>query len=144
MISPVCCHCGQWYQPPDGSAGRILTCGVCGRGVYIPYPLPVIPPPLPPPPPLPVSEPVVVKQAIPSYYPKSRLCFVVLGLFFGGLGLHNFYIGRSDVACVQLLLNLVGIATICVTFGLLNLGIGVWVLVEVVTIDRDVYGHRLV
>ena len=36
---------------------------------------------------------------------KSRGVFVILGLFFGLLGVHNFYIGRFGVGAAQLLIT---------------------------------------
>ncbi len=56
----------------------------------------------------------------------------VLALFLGGLGIHNFYLGRvGGVAVTQLVLTIVGIATTAVgSFGMLNVVVLVWVLVE--------------
>lgn len=38
--------------------------------------------------------------------PKSRVTYILLGLFFGGLGVHNFYAGRGGVGAAQLLITL--------------------------------------
>lgn len=39
---------------------------------------------------------------------KSRLGAGLLGLFLGGLGIHNFYLGYNNKALAQLLLTVVG------------------------------------
>lgn len=41
------------------------------------------------------SEPIVVKTA------KSRGAYIILGLLFGGLGLHNFYAGQNTRGAVK-------------------------------------------
>ena len=40
---------------------------------------------------------------------KSRVVAGVLALFFGGLGIHNFYLGYHDKAVAQLLLSTIGL-----------------------------------
>src|SRR5450755_3986468 len=83
------------------------------------------PPPLPaadstsaPPPPLPAGSPVPqwtqasepplsLAEAYASYHPpKSRVTFVLLGIFLGALGVHNFYAGYIRKAVFQLCLTL--------------------------------------
>jgi len=79
-----------------------------------------------------IVQPVVINPA------KSRVTFILLGLFLGGLGIHNFYAGYSSKAVTQLLLNLFLFWTIVVP-----LGIGVWVIIEVCTVDHDAFGNRM-
>jgi TM2 domain-containing membrane protein YozV len=72
---------------------------------------------------------------------KSRGVYVILGLLFGGLGLHNFYAGRFARGAVELLVAIAGIAV-----GLhyhLFIGMGLWVLFELITIDTDGDGHKM-
>lgn len=70
---------------------------------------------------------------------KSRLSFILLGLFLGGFGIHNFYAGYSGKGIAQLLLNLFLFWTIVVPIG-----IGIWVIVEVCTVDTDSNGMRMI
>lgn len=77
-------------------------------------------------------QPVVVGAS------KSRVSFILLGLFLGGLGIHNFYAGYSGKGIAQLLLNLFLFWTIIVPIG-----VGIWVLIEVITIDHDANGYRM-
>ena len=39
---------------------------------------------------------------------QSKLAAGLLGIFLGGLGVHNFYLGNTGKAVAQLLLTLVG------------------------------------
>ena len=40
--------------------------------------------------------------------PKSRLAALLLGIFLGGLGIHNFYLGRIGRGIGQLILGVLG------------------------------------
>jgi len=80
-----------------------------------------------------VAQPHVVKTA------KSRGVYIILGLFFGTLGLHNFYAGYNGRAVVQLLITLL--------LGWFVIGLvitGIWALTELVAVDRDAAGDRMV
>lgn len=41
-------------------------------------------------------------------YRRNRVAAGILALLFGTLGIHNFYLGRTSVAIIQLLLTIVG------------------------------------
>lgn len=71
--------------------------------------------------------------------PKTRLAYILLGLFLGGLGVHNFYAGYSGKGVAQLLLTLFLWWTFVVPIG-----VTIWIIVEVCTVDRDAYGNPLV
>ena len=66
---------------------------------------------------------------------KSRLVYILLALFCGGLGIHNFYAGYTGKAVAQLLLTIF-------LFWLIIpvLAVFVWVLVEIVTVTKDAKG----
>jgi len=64
---------------------------------------------------------------------KSRGAYIILGIFFGLIGIHNFYAGRNRQGVEQIL--------ILVLLGWL-FGIGlminiVWVLIELFTVQED-------
>jgi TM2 domain-containing membrane protein YozV len=63
---------------------------------------------------------------------KSRGIYIILGLFFGLLGIHNFYAGRLGVGVAQLLVT-------CI-LGWFVVGIfitAIWVLIELFTVTED-------
>ena len=67
--------------------------------------------------------------------PKSRLAYILLALFFGGLGIHNFYAGYTGKGITQLLL--------CVLLFWLVIPliiVGLWVLIEIITVTKDAKG----
>lgn len=78
------------------------------------------------------SRPQLVKSA------KSRGVYVILGLFFGLLGVHNFYAGRFGVGATQLLVT-------CI-LGWFVVGLvitAIWVLADLFLVDADGAGDAL-
>lgn len=65
--------------------------------------------------------------------PKSRLAYILLGLFLGGLGVHNFYAGYNGKGIAQLLMSIL-------SFGVLMPVVCIWVIVEIITVTKDVKG----
>ncbi len=66
------------------------------------------------------------------YPPKSRLVYILLGLFLGGFGIHNFYAGRSGIGASQLLIVLfTGWLLIPLVI------VGFWIIIEICTVNRD-------
>ena len=56
--------------------------------------------------------------------PKSRLAALLLGIFLGGLGIHNFYLGRIGRAIGQLIMSIFGWAFYIVGFfSIINAGL---------------------
>ena len=67
---------------------------------------------------------------------KSKLVAGLLGLFLGGIGIHNFYLGYIGKGIAQILLSCTGISAI-------------WALIESIMIfagkiDKDAKGNPLV
>ena len=78
---------------------------------------------------------------------KSRLVAGLLAIFLGSLGIHNFYLGYTNKALVQLCVTIIGGPFTC---GLAPVAMGIWGLVEGVMIlsnspgyDRDAQGNPL-
>lgn len=62
---------------------------------------------------------------------KSTGVAYLLWLFLGGFGAHRFYLGQTGTAAAQLVLWVLGWATLIVGVGLVLLAIvGIWVLVD--------------
>lgn len=75
----------------------------------------------------------VVKSA------KSRGIYIILALFFGFLGVHNFYAGYLGRGFAQFL--------IVATLGWFVVGfviVFIWILIELFTVTHDSVGDRLV
>ena len=70
-----------------------------------------------------------IMQQVPSQ-PKGRTAFVLLGIFLGALGIHNFYAGYQGKAIAQLLISLL-------SFGFLSPVSWVWAIIEVCTVKTD-------
>ncbi len=66
---------------------------------------------------------------------KSRLIYILLALFLGGLGIHNFYAGYKKKAIIQLLLVIPGFILIIPPFIEF-----IWVLVDICTVTKDSTG----
>lgn len=98
----------QPYPPPPNSA--LQPYGQPPQPDYSPQPGPVY------------SGPV---YAGPMYaYPqKSRIAAGLLGIFLGALGIHNFYLGRTGIAVIQLLVTLLSL-------GILATAVWIWALIE--------------
>jgi len=103
-------------------------------------------PPPPPPPAMPADHPVEAPLvptgastlfAAPQVAPKSRLVFIILGIFLGVFGVHNFYAGYYKRGVAQLCLTVLTVFyASAITW--------IWALVEVCTVDRDRNNIRFV
>lgn len=116
-----CNYCGN--EVPDGS----LTCPSCGGAIQQPQAASQQQAPQGAPP---VQQTVVVVQQGPAPVPKSRTIYVILAFFFGGLGIHNFYAGRTGCGIAQLLITLL-------SCGFLSGIVWIWVLIEMFVVTRD-------
>jgi TM2 domain-containing membrane protein YozV len=112
------------------------------------------PPPATPPPPAmagtgvappPQTGTGLQAQAAPSslahYYPvaqpKTRVIFVLLGIFLGVFGIHNFYAGYVKKGTIQLCVTLLS----CFYAALLS---WIWAIIEICTVNKDAEGTQFV
>lgn len=66
---------------------------------------------------------------------KSKMAAGLLGIFLGCFGVHNFYLGYTSKAVVQLVLTIVGLVLSCVVVGVfVVLGVWIWTLIESIMI----------
>ncbi|MHB8793585.1 MAG: TM2 domain-containing protein [Thermoleophilia bacterium] len=120
-----CLTCGA------GLAGDATRCAKCGTAVDVPTP--------------PAPQPV--QQAQPTHYPqppqyiavptapaKSKSTFVLLAIFLGGLGVHNFYAGYNGKGVVQLVMSVL-------SMGILAPVVWIWAIIEAVTVNSDSSGQ---
>jgi TM2 domain-containing membrane protein YozV len=99
-------------------------------GVAIERDLPVAQPEAPtvtrapqmPPPPLPAARLAPLHEQRTASSPRSKVIAGLLGIFFGGLGAHRFYLGHTGMGVLMLLLSVIGgIVTLGVGCGLVSL-----------------------
>ena len=75
---------------------------------------------------------VKLAEEVPSETAKSKLTAGLLGIFLGGMGIHNFYLGNNTIGIIQVVLFVVGFLTIflCGIGFLLMVAVQIWGLVE--------------
>lgn len=69
--------------------------------------------------------------------PKNRVVYILLALFLGCFGIHNFYAGYIGRGLAQLLITVL-------LFWLIVplLVVWIWVIVEMIVIDKDAKGVK--
>lgn len=81
---------------------------------------------------------------------KSKIAAGLFGIFLGAFGVHNFYLGYTKKAVIQLVATIVGFLLSCLGIGVfVVLGIEIWGLVEGIFIltgktSTDANGNPLV
>lgn len=70
-------------------------------------------------------------QQYPPAQQKSKVAAGLLGIFFGSLGIHNFYTGRTNIALIQLIGFLGSFILYIILIGpLIQMAIGLWAFIE--------------
>ena len=83
-----------------------------------------------------ILDPVLrAAQEKSNIVPKSRLAYILLGLFLGGFGIHNFYAGYSGRGIAQLLITLFLFWTVVAPIAIF-----IWVIIEICTVAKDAQG----
>lgn len=139
-----CKNCGEQYATDE--AVMCVKCGAPkGNGFYYCHQCGK---PLPPQAVVCMNCGVAAQNvAIPGS--KSKIVAGLLGIFLGSLGIHNFYLGYTSRAVLQLVLTIVGWLLTCVGIGVfLTFGIAVWGFIEGIMIltgkiNLDGNGRRL-
>ncbi|MCK5848757.1 MAG: TM2 domain-containing protein [Caldisericia bacterium] len=65
--------------------------------------------------------------------PKERLIYILLAIFIGTLGIHNFYAGYNKTGLTQLLITVL----LGWVFGLGVLITFIWVIVDIISVTQD-------
>ena len=114
-----------------------------GSGALPPTPPPpmagtgVAPPPQAGPGPQVQQTPSSLAQYYPVAQPKTRVIFVLLGIFLGVFGAHNFYAGYVKKGAIQLCVTLLS----CFYGAVISL---IWAIIEICTVNRDAEGKQFV
>lgn len=70
-------------------------------------------------------------QGVPAGYEcRTRLVYILLGVFLGSLGIHNFYAKRTGMGIVQLLITVL-------SMFMLGWVSYLWAIIEVITVSKD-------
>lgn len=123
MALVSCMECGREVSD------KATSCVGCGAPIGATRPTP---------PPLQAAPVYAAPYAQPQPVARARVAYVLLGLFLGGLGIHNFYAGYHGRGVAQLLITLL--------LGWLIIGVvitGLWALIEIITVDTDAAGVRM-
>jgi TM2 domain-containing membrane protein YozV len=86
--------------------------------------------------PLGLSQPAPAQGASPGAsgrQPKSRTTYIVLGVFLGAFGAHNFYAGYTGRAIGQLCLSMLTLFRLAIVSW-------IWAIVEICVVDKDSAG----
>ena len=86
----------------------------------------------------PGAQQVVVNVTAPAAagVPKSRVTYVILAFLLGGLGVHDFYAGRTGLGVLLLLMSLI-------TCGVLAPISALIALIEAIVVTTDGHGVRM-
>ncbi|MCM1540092.1 MAG: NINE protein [Blautia sp.] len=139
-----CRNCGEAY--PDDDTVMCVKCGVsrgqgihychsCGRSLDPGHTI--------------CMYCGTVRRAAGNVDAKSRQVAGLLGIFLGGFGIHNFYLGYTTKAVTQLACAIAGCLASCIGIGVLVvLAMIVWGIVEGIMIlngriDTDGQGNPL-
>lgn len=72
--------------------------------------------------------------------PKSRLVALLLGIFLGQFGVHNFYLGKIAIGVIQAVLTVLGYCLAFIGVGAIMISAaGIWALVEWIIIATGKY-----
>ena len=63
---------------------------------------------------------------------KSKMAYLLLGIFVGWLGVHNFYIGHTSRGLAQLLISVL-------TIGILAFIPAIWAIIECIMLFTSQY-----
>ena len=128
----------QGYQPSRYSGPLGLSQAAATAPAQVPAGVPnALPAAYPYAVPVNASAAPVYASAAQVYGPthKSRTSYIVLGIFLGALGVHNFYAGYTGRAVGQLCLTVL-------TLGYLGIVSWIWAIIEICTVEKDSTGLR--
>ena len=115
----------QGYQPSRYSGPLGLSQAAATAPAQVPT---AAPNPLP-------AAPAAYAAPVYASTHKSRTSYIVLGIFLGSLGVHNFYAGYTGRAVGQLCLTVL-------TLGYLGIVSWIWAIIEICIVEKDSTGLR--
>ena len=95
-------------------------------------------------------QPQIIVQTNTAYQAKSRVVYILLAIFLGYFGIHNFYAGYIGRGVIQLLINifldgLIGVFLIlflplALIPALCYIFLFIWVILEIICVSHDAHG----
>lgn len=64
---------------------------------------------------------------------NNRIAYILLAIFFGALGIHNFYAGRFKQGIFQLILTALSV----VSFGITGIIAWIWAIYDAITVKTN-------
>lgn len=77
------------------------------------------------------------RQSFQQNPPKSKTSYILLGLFLGGVGVHDFYAGYTTRGIIKLCITIV-------TLGYGGIISSIWALIDICTIRQDAFGQPMI
>lgn len=88
------------------------------------------------------QEQMLVEQRVTNEAKSTGLAYLLL-IFFGGLGIHRFYLGKTGTGVAMLIMTILGFLTVAIAIGVVLLAIvGIWLLVDLFLIPGMVQQHK--
>jgi len=119
MIVFECVKCGEQMESPRSMAGQAVRCPACDNVCQVPS-----------------------AQGVPAHAGPQARCqrvvYILLGIFLGALGIHNFVAGHHGRGVAQLLITIFTGWLIIPLFA-----VWIWVIVEIITTTHDADGVRM-
>jgi TM2 domain-containing membrane protein YozV len=131
------------FRAPAMSVGQAaLETATGGSGALPPAPPPMTGTGVAPPPQAGAGPQVQRAPSSLAYYypvaqPKTRVIFVLLGIFLGVFGVHNFYAGYVKKGAIQLCVTLLS----CFYGAVVS---WIWAIIEICTVNKDAEGTQFV
>lgn len=114
-MSKFCTNCGQELND------NVKFCLNCGKEINNKV----------------MNENKVSNSTSSSNASKSKIAAGLLGIFLGGLGIHNFYLGYNGKAVAQLLITLLSCGSLSVISSVWGLVEGILILTGSINVDAE-------
>ena len=115
-----CPYCGN--DVPSG----MPSCPSCGAGIPNNVPQTYAPAAF-------SRPPATGTQSVGQSPAKTQMTYVLLGVFLGYFGVHNFYAGYTGKAVAQLLITILSCGAACWISW-------IWAVIEICTVNKDARG----
>ncbi len=119
-----CPYCGMEMAVNNDWIGMEAECPGCKKKLKISAPLQK---------PTPILKPQSSSQPAGFHQGRSRIAYLILGIFLGSIGIHDFYAGYNSRGLTKLLITLLS----CGFLGVISY---IWAIIDVATVTVDANG----